>query len=243
MYKWAAKGVNRVTWNFGYEGIGPVTAVKFDPVVEIPRGRRGGGGIIQVMPGTYNVALSIHAKGETKELSGPVSFVCKPLGLATFTSNDLKSKYVWISEASDLSRTIYGTLSYITELVNKTNAVRQVIHQAPGATPEMRKEAERINVELDKIMFIFNGTAPKASDEEIPSADLPLSQRLNEMVSASYGTTGDITTIAKDQMDILKVEFPPILERVRKADLDLQNLDKQLDAVKAPWTPGRVPLL
>jgi hypothetical protein len=53
----------------------------------------------------------------------------------------------------------------------------------------------------------------------------------------SYGTSGDITTTAKEQMDILKVEFPPILDRVKKAGLDLQNLDKQLDAIKAPWTP------
>jgi hypothetical protein len=30
---------------------------------------------------------------------------------------------------------------------------------------------------------------------------------------------------------------------VKKAGEDLQKLDKQLDAIKAPWTPGRVPVL
>jgi hypothetical protein len=63
------------------------------------------------------------------------------------------------------------------------------------------------------------------------------------MASASYGTSGDISIIGKEQLTILKTEFPPILERVKKAGLDLQKLNKQLDAVKAPWTPGRVPLL
>jgi hypothetical protein len=92
-------------------------------------------------------------------------------------------------------------------------------------------------------MFIFNGPAAKASEEELPAMVMPLSQRLSAMASATYGTSGDITTIAKEQMDILKVEFPPILERVKKAGQDLQNLDKQLDAVKAPWTPGRIPVL
>jgi len=29
---------------------------------------------------------------------------------------------------------------------------------------------------------------------------------------------------------------------VKKAGEDLQKLDKQLDAIKAPWTPGRVPV-
>ncbi|MDO9340358.1 MAG: hypothetical protein Q7T72_07515 [Bacteroidales bacterium] len=48
---------------------------------------------------------------------------------------------------------------------------------------------------------------------------------------------------AKDQLEVLKSEFPPVLNRVKKAGDDLQRLDKQLDAIKAPWTPGRVPVL
>jgi photosystem II stability/assembly factor-like uncharacterized protein len=240
MYKSAEKGVNRVTWNFTYEGISPVTTVKYEPI-PVTTGQRNSG--IQVMPGTYKVSLSIFSKGETKELAAPVPFLCKPLNLATFPSTDLKAKYAWISEASDFSKSIYATISYTTELMNKTNAVMQAIHETPVASAEMMKEAERINNELDKIMFIFNGPAAKASDEELPPMDLPLSQRLGSMASASYGTSGDITTIAKEQMDILKVEFPPILNRVKKAGQDLQNLDKQLDEIKAPWTPGRVPEL
>ena len=92
-------------------------------------------------------------------------------------------------------------------------------------------------------MFIFNGPVAKASEEEIPPMDMPLSGRLGEMASATYGTSGDITPIAKEQLDILKTEFPPVLTRVIKAGEDLQNLNKQLDAAKAPWTPGRVPVL
>jgi hypothetical protein len=107
----------------------------------------------------------------------------------------------------------------------------------------MMKEAARINDELHNLLFIINGPEAKASDEELPPMDMPLAQRLSNMASASYGTSGDITTTAKQQMDILKVDFPPILERVKKADQDLQNLDKQLDSIKAPWTPGRVPVL
>jgi hypothetical protein len=92
-------------------------------------------------------------------------------------------------------------------------------------------------------MFIFNGPVAKASQEELPPMDMPLSQRLSEMASASYGTSGDISIIAKEQLDILKDEFPSVLARVKKAGEDLQKLDKQLDAIKAPWTPGRVPVL
>ncbi len=59
----------------------------------------------------------------------------------------------------------------------------------------------------------------------------------------SYSPSGNISQIAKDQLTILKAEFPPVLERATKAGEDLQKLEKKLDAIKAPWTPGRVPKL
>ena len=85
-------------------------------LLPVTGGRRGGGGI-QAMPGTYKVSMSMFSKGEIKELAGPVPFICKPLGLATFPATDLKAKYAWIGEASDFSRKMYGTMSYTSELV------------------------------------------------------------------------------------------------------------------------------
>jgi hypothetical protein len=238
-YKSASKGVGRATWNFTYEGNSPVTTTKFDPLAG--GGRRGGG--ITAMPGNYKVSMAINSNGSIKNLSDPVPFVCKPLNLATFTATDLKGKYAWLNEASEFSRTMNGTISYTNELSEKVNSIMQVIHQTPSASAEIVNEAKRIDEELDNIMFIFNGPSAKASQEEIPPTDMSLNQRLGEMASASYGTTGDISVIGKQQLEILKAEFPPVLERVKKAGEDLQKLDKQLDALKAPWTPGRVPSL
>jgi len=241
IYKSASKGVGRVTWNFSYEGISPVTTTQFEPVSSGGGGRRGGG--IMAIPGTYKVSLALTAKGETKEIIAPVPFECKPLGLSTFATTNQKAKYDWINEASDLARSIYGTISYTGELSDKVNAAMQAIHQSPGATSDLMKEAERIRKEIETIMYIYNGPRAKASREELPPIDMPLSERLGEMIYASYGTSSDITIIAQEQLDILKDEFPPILERVKKAGEDLQKLDKRLDAIKAPWTPGRVPVL
>jgi hypothetical protein len=127
--------------------------------------------------------------------------------------------------------------------LNKVNAIMQAIHQSPGASAEMMNEAVRINKELEAIMFLYNGPVAKASSEEIPPVDVPLSDRMSEMASGTYGSSGDVTAIAREQLEILKAEFPPVLERVKKAGADLQLLDKQLDSVKAPWTPGRIPIL
>ena len=138
---------------------------------------------------------------------------------------------------------MYGTISYTTELVNKVNAIRQAIHQTPAATPEIMKEAERINDELDNIMFIFNGPKQRQARKKFLLWTCLLHKDLRKWLQPVMEQAGDISVIGKEQLEILKVEFPPVLARIKKAGEDLQKLDKQLDAVKAPWTPGRVPVL
>ncbi|MCJ7447026.1 MAG: YCF48-related protein [Bacteroidales bacterium] len=236
IFKSASKGVNRVNWNFTYSGFSPVTTTKFDP---LSSGRNG----IMAMPGTYKVSLAIYAKGETKELSVPVSFTCKPLDIVTFPATDNQAKLTWLKEASDYARTIYGTLNYTNELLSKANAVMQALQLTPASTSEMKKEAGRLISELESVIFRFRGPEAKASSEEIPPTDVPLYDRLNEIAITSYSLSSNISQIAKDQLIVLKSEFPPVLARVTKAGEDLQRLEKQLDAIGAPWTTGRVPKL
>ena len=236
IFKNASKGVNRINWNYTWAGFSPVSTTEFDP---LGSGRNG----IPAMPGNYKVTLSMYAKGVTRNLAGPVQFVCNPLDINTFPATDQEAKLAWLKEASDYARTVYATMSYTNELTNKANAIMQVIHQTSGTSVEMMKEAERIKNELEAIMFRFRGPVPKASSEEIPPTDVPLAERLGEIAFTSYRMSGNITQIAKDQLEILKVEFPPVLDRVTKAGNDLQRLDKQLDAMGAPWSTGRVPKL
>jgi photosystem II stability/assembly factor-like uncharacterized protein len=236
IYKSASKGVNRVTWNFTYAGFQPVNTSEYNP---LSSGSNG----IQAMPGTYKVSMSMCAKGETRELAGPENFVCKPLNLSTFQSSDPKANLDFLKEASEYSRKVYGSISYANELLTRSNSVLQALQLTPAATPAMKTEAFRLLNELKNIMFRFNGPQAKASWEEVPPTDMPLSQRLGEIAITSYSSSSDITGIVKDQLEILKSEFPPVLDRIRKAGEDLQKLDRQLDDIKAPWTPGRVPKL
>jgi len=36
-------------------------------------------------------------------------------------------------------------------------------------------------------------------------------------------------------------EFPPVLVKLKKIDQQLKEIDKALDEMKAPHTPGRIP--
>jgi len=63
------------------------------------------------------------------------------------------------------------------------------------------------------------------------------------MSRSLYGNTGDISGIADQQFQILRKEFPALLERIQKAGEAINALNAKLDEIKAPWTPGRVPRL
>ncbi len=127
VYKSASKGINRVNWNFTWAGKSPVTTTKFDPLGSARNG-------IQAMPGTYKVSLAMYAKGEVKDIADPVSFLCKPLDIVTFPSTDNNAKSAWLKEASEYTRTIYGTQSYNGELLDRANAVIQALQNTPAAT-------------------------------------------------------------------------------------------------------------
>jgi photosystem II stability/assembly factor-like uncharacterized protein len=236
LFKNASKGINRISWNFTYSGFSPVTATKFDPV---STGRNG----IMAMPGKYKVSMAMYAKGELKELAPAETFECSPLDIVTFPSTNNTAKLAWLSEASAYSRTIYGALSYTNELLNRANAVLQALQQTPASTMAMKQEAARIIAETEDILFRFRGQVAKASAEEIPPTDVPLADRLSKIAISSYSQSGNISKIAQEQLRILKEEFPPVLQRSVKAGEDLQQLEKQLDAIGAPWTTGRVPRL
>lgn len=243
LYKSASKGVSRITWNYTYAGYQPVSTTKFDPVSEGGRGGRWGGGGISVMPGKYFVSMAMYAKGEVKELAGPEPFVCKPLDIVSIPAKDPAARDKWIREATALARSAYGAISYIGELDVMINTIMQVIHQTPEAPAALMQEAVAVNNEIGEILYLVRGISVGASTEETPPSPVSLSARLSTMSRSLYGNTGDISGIADQQYQLLKKEFPVLLERIQKAGESVDGLNAKLDEINAPWTSGRVPKL
>lgn len=243
LYKSASKGVSRITWNYTYAGYQPVSTTKFDPVSEGGRGGRWGGGGISVMPGKYFVSMAMYAKGEVKELAGPEPFVCKPLDIVSIPAKDPAARDRWIREATALARSAYGAISYIGELDVMINTIMQVIHQTPEAPAALMQEAVAVNNEIGEILYLVRGISVGASTEETPPSPVSLSARLSTMSRSLYGNTGDVSGIADQQYQLLKKEFPVLLERIQKAGKAVDGLNAKLDEIDAPWTSGRVPKL
>jgi photosystem II stability/assembly factor-like uncharacterized protein len=231
-----SKGINRVTWNMTYAATASTKiGGKFDPIT------KGGRGIM-VMPGRYKVGLKLWHEGELTNLVDPVEFTCKKLNNTTLPAADYAENVAFAEKVNKLALAVVGTEKMISETSNKVEQIKQAIYATPGVSQELMDKARALSVELDELNFTLNGTPAKASDEEVPPAQVPLNSRLGSITWTHMGSTSGITTTEKQAYEILKEEFPPVLEALKRiVENEVPALEAELNKLNAPWTPGRLP--
>ena len=236
--KSAGKGINRTTWNLRYPSTRPVSNTKdYAPTKD------NGSGVL-VIPGTYQVSLSMTAGGKTTELAGPVSFEVVPLNNTSLPPEDRAAVDAFYKQVRELYRVMRGTENYAEELQKRTTAILNALHNTPGASPELIAEAQKIKKELDEILNVtMNRRTDKPSDEENPPAPVPLNDRLGKVAWAGWGFTGEPTQTQKTAYAILEEEFPPVYNRIKEiGTVELPALEARVEAIGAPVTPGRLPV-
>ena len=234
-----SKGINRVTWDLNYAGDFPIRLKnkKFDPFND-------GRGFWLVMPGKYTVSVSMYEKGQIKDLISDQEFVVKALNNTTLPAPDRKVMVDFQRKVAELTRVMAGTVEFNEELLEKVTYLKQAIVNTPGTEHAMIIEAEKIEKELEDILFVFEGNEAKASSEEIPPQQVPLYDRLQYIIWGQSGSTSAITNTSKEAYKIVQAELPLIIEKLEKiAKEDIKGLEEKLEKAKAPWTPGRIPVM
>jgi hypothetical protein len=235
----AAKGLNRVTWNLRYDTFRPVSTSSTSG-----RSRSGSdsGGLF-AMPGNYSVGMELVAAGEVNTLSDPVPFKAVLLHNATLPAENREALVDFQKEVSDMARVMMGTQSRIRQEMVKVEAIQKALKLTPGASTDLVLKAHTLEKELDDLLYILNGPSAEASWEELSPMAMPLNRRLNVMVYTHWSSSSGLTKTEQDQLAILKEEFPPVLEQLKDLSGRISQLNDALDALQAPWTPGRMPEL
>lgn len=183
-----------------------------------------------------------YVRGDVDTLVEPVAFEAKVLENTTLPAEDRAALVAFQAKASELYKAMRGAQEFTEDMDERLQYIKQAIQNTPGSNMELMAKAEETQKAIDDIMWEFNGQDPKASREENWPAEQPLNQRLNDMVWGHWGSTSGITATEKQQYEILSEEFPPVLEQIKKVyEEDILELEKALDEMNAPWTPGRIP--
>lgn len=236
LFKDASAGINRVNWDLRYKRPASIKLKdkKYDP-------KSDGGSGLPAIPGKYTVELSMFKQGKIDPLTSPVTFETVVLNNSSLPPNNRNKLDVFYKEIAELWRVMDAGDDYFDELVERTAYVRQALQQSFGATIEMKHQAHQLEDALEAIEFKFEGTPATASWEEVPPEEMPLSNRFSSIIWASWSSSSGPTATQKMNYQILMEELPPILDELESIDQQLKDLETELDKLKAPHTPGRVP--
>ena len=120
--------------------------------------------------------------------------------------------------------------------------MKQTALVLPGAHDQLMPKLLELEKELDEIDFAFRGLNAKASWEEVPPADMPMYRRLNSIINTQIQSTSNITSTSSRSFEILKNEFPPVLEKAKAiAEVKIKEVREMMDELNAPYTSGRIP--
>ncbi|MBN2432762.1 MAG: glycosyl hydrolase, partial [Acidobacteria bacterium] len=233
----ARQGLSRITWDLRYSSPRPVRlrGNTFNPTADDTSG-------FLAMPGRYTVSLHLYHGGELKQLAGPVDFTARVLDNTTLPAPDRAELVAFQKEMSEMARAIMGTESFAEELAQRAEYIKQALYQTPGAPDELMQRARRLARDVDDILFQINGPRAKASSEEIPPRPASINSRLRAMMYAQWRSTSRVTGTQRDAFAILKEEFPPLRQKLQQLhDGELKAIEREMEELGAPWTPGRLP--
>ena len=236
--KSASKGVNRINWDFRYPSSREVSAGEKTDLLS-----DNGSGIL-AMPGKYSVSLSMTAGGKTTRLAGPVAFNAVVLNNVTLPAEDRSALVAFHKKVGELTRVMQGTEDYAESLQKRLKDLLLAMNSTPKVSSDLTGKGLVLQKELNEILNVkFNRVSNKPSQEENPPAQVPLNWRLQNLTYVSFASTSSPTQTQLNAYKILEDEFPPVYDRIKMiGEKEIPDLEKALENLEAPATPGWLPV-
>ncbi len=228
-------GFHRVAWDMRLPAANPVSLE-----IVVPDWGSAPAGPLAA-PGEYTVSLERRVRGQTVALGATQRFSCVPLGNATLAATDRPALLAFQRRVADLQRAVLGARRVIGETDSHLELVRRAILDTPAADPALLDRVAALKDGLRALRVELDGDAVVAGREEPTPPGL--ADRLQRAVDGLWYATSTATRTHERQYEIVAAAFPNLLARLRQlVETDLAALQDALDAVGAPWTPGRLPV-
>jgi len=229
-------GFQRVNWDLRYPASSlppPPNPDGEDPFAEPPGGPL-------VMPGTYKVSLMKRVDGVTTPLGQSQEFQVIVEGQDRMSPADRIALVEFQQKAARLQRAVQGATQAANALTPRMAAIRRALIETPNAPESLLSDAAAIEKRKNEILKAMSGDqALRQRNFNLPPS---INERVGLVVGASRMSTERPTQTQIDQYAHAAAEFEGVLAQLRQLiEVDLQALEKKMEAAGAPWTPGRIP--
>jgi len=223
-------GINRITWDLRYPDMSPVGSWT-------DANNHSG---TPVLPGKYKVTVMKSIDGVITQLSDTVSFITKVLNNVTLAAKDRAALVEFQQKTARLQRGIYGTGRLIGEMKNDLTLIKKSLFATKGTDKALIEKVRKVDASLNEISEILNGNSTLARRNE--NQPPPVNERLNYIISGLWSCSQAPTQTQKDAYRIAGEEFSAALNKLKSiVEVDIKDLNKELDRLGSPWTPGRIP--
>lgn len=223
-------GINRLTWDLRYPDTSPV-----DDKTDVNKSSG-----MAVMPGKYKIVLAQSINGVISIVSDTVEFTAKVLENTSLPVKDRKARVEFQKKVARLQNAVFGANNSISAFKTQLAAMKNAFMLSPNVKKEAIMKVANLEKELEKLNEAINGdkSLSKRNENQPPS----IYDRLIYIIWGIWATSSEQTKTQIDAYNIAGDEFEKVLTSLRNiAEKDIIELNKELDNLGSPWTPGRIP--
>ncbi len=225
----AKKGINRIVWD--------LREASTSPLGEKSKANKHSG--MPVLPGEYQVEMYKNIDGALVKIAGPVRFNARNLDNVTLPAVDVQSLADFRNKVSGLRRAVYGAAKTLGEARKKLTAIRKTLMVTPEANPEIHKMARELEYALNDIGLKLSGDKSKSKRNANQSPSI--TSRLGLIIYGISNSRSQPTKTNLDGYNIVDKQFRAVSSDLKElVENNLKALERKLDEINAPWTPGRI---
>ncbi len=229
-------GMQRVSWDLRYPPASlppPPNPETEDPFNEGPAGPL-------VMPGTYKVSVARRVGGVITPLGQPQEFQVKVDGQENMSASDRAALVEFQQKVARLQRAVSGATEAANALKPRLAAIRRALLETPSAGESLLADASALDKRTNEVLRALRGDTPlRQRNMNLPPS---IGERVGEIVGSQRMSTARPTQTHVNQYAAASADFETALQQLRQLiEVDLNKLEKQMEAAGAPWTPGRIP--
>jgi len=229
-------GFQRVAWDLRY----PASQVKehTDEVDDFFPDAADQGPL--VLGGSYSVRAFEKVGGVVTELGGPQTFKVVTEGSASMSGADRAAQEEFLRKTARLYRAVSGAQRTAQEVESRLKTIREALRETPAVEKQLGTIADGIEQRDREILRALRGDVEMAKrNENVPTS---INDRLNGIMEGERFSLAKPTQTHVDGYNVAAAEFAEQLAKLRTlVEVDLNTLEKDMEAAGAPWTPGRVP--
>ncbi|MDX2033589.1 MAG: glycosyl hydrolase, partial [Blastocatellia bacterium] len=194
-----------------------------------------------VMPGRYTVTAAKRVGGVWSQLGAPQTFNVVTEGLLTLAAAERKELFEFQQKASRLQRAVSGATATANETRTKLATAKRALLETPAASEKLLDDVTALDKRLGEILKALSGDRTLAARQENQSPTI--NARVGTVAAATRMANAKPTQTQISEYAIASQEFDVELKRLRALiEVDLPKLEKAMESVGAPWTPGRIPV-